>query len=131
MFKTFTLDRIVDEQLTETEGKRVFHLTDENGDSRTVWGTTLLNEDKVPVSIAANKKREHPLIECLFNSELKDVISIEFKQYNSIFVRDNKEVEVTAQTIDELAKEMQSKPLRVGSLIKSTESIKSVSEKDT
>ena len=120
MQKTFTLDRIVDEQLTETEGKRTFHLIDENGEQRTVWGTTLLNEDKVPVSISANKKREYPLLECLFDSALKDTIKIEFEQYNTIFERDNAKVEVTAETIEALAKEMQSKPMRVGSLIKTT-----------
>ncbi len=120
MYKTFTLDRIVDEQLTETEGKRTFHLTDENGDSRTVWGSTLINEYKMPVSITANKKREHPLIQCLFDAELNAQINIEFDQYNTVFERDDAKAEVTAETLDNLFKDMQSKPFRVGSLIKTT-----------
>lgn len=119
MFKTFTLENVVDEQLSETEGKRTFHLIDENGDKRRVWGSTLLNEKSEPIDISANKKREIPLIECLSKSDLGETISIEFKQYNMIFGREAEEV--TARTIAELAKDMQSKPMRLGSLIKTTE----------
>lgn len=116
MFKTFTLDRIVDEQLSETEGKRTFYIIDEKGDTRAVWGTTLIDEKGTPVSIAANKKREHPLIQCLFNSKIKQTINIEFTQYNSIFERKDEPVNAPF-SIDEIAKEMQQKPVRVGSLV--------------
>ena len=119
MLKTFTLDRIVDEQLTETEGKRTFHITDETGFTRTVWGTTLLNENKQVVSIAANKKREHPLIQCLADAVLKETISIEFTQYNAVFGRDDRDP--SKQTIDDIAKEMQDRPMRIDSLISLTE----------
>ena len=115
MFKYFTIENIVDEQISETEGKRAFHLVDELGEKRIVWGTTLLDEDQYPVSIQASKKREHPLIECLFRSEIKEKISIEFTQYNAIFKRDD--VDVSEKTIEDLAQEMQSKPFRLGSLI--------------
>ena len=116
MLKTFTLDKIVDEQFTETEGKRTFYLTDENGEQRVVWGSTLLDEKQQPVSITAVRKREHPLIQCLFDAKIKDIINIEFTQYNAIF--DRKANQLNAQTINDIANEMQKKPYRVDSLIK-------------
>ena len=116
MFKTFTLDRIVDEQLTETEGKRTFHITDESGYTRTVWGTTLINDAKVPLSITASKKREHPLIQCLFDPDLKQTINIEFTQYNSMFERKDEPVNAPF-SVEEIAKNMETKSVRVGSLV--------------
>ena len=38
MFKTFTLTRKEEEQLSETDGKMTFHLTDESGFERNVSG---------------------------------------------------------------------------------------------
>lgn len=119
MLKTFTLEKVVDEQLTETEGKRVFHLFDENGDKRTVWGSTLLDENQHPVSISTNQQREYPLIQCLFNSKVQDTISIEFTQYNSVFNR--KSMSEVQQTVEDIMKEMQKKPMRVGSLLQFSE----------
>lgn len=119
MFKFFTIDRIIDEQISETEGVRAFHLIDELGDKRIVFGATLLDENLNTVSIQAEKKREHPLVECLFESKLKDTISIEFSQYNEIFKREFGDV--TEQTIEEIARDMQSKGYRLGSLIKSVD----------
>ncbi len=116
MLKTFTLERIVDEQFTETEGKRTFFLVDEKGEKRTVWGSTLLDEKQQPVSITAQRKREHPLLQCLFESKIKDTINIEFTQYNAIF--DRKANQINAQTVEEIAEEMQKKSFRVGPLIK-------------
>ncbi len=116
MFKTFTLDRIVDEQLTETEGKRTFHITDESGYTRTVWGTTLIDASQRPLTITANKKREHPLIQCLFDADLKQTINIEFTQYNDIFERKDEPVD-TPFSVEEIAKEMETKQVRVGSLV--------------
>ena len=115
MLKTFTLEKVVDEQLTETEGKRIFYLIDENGDKRTVWGSTLLNDSQQPVSISTNKKREYPLIQCLFNSKVQDTIKIEFTQYNSVFNR--KSMSDVQQTVEDIMKEMKTKPMRVGSLL--------------
>ena len=115
MLKTFTLEKVVDEQLTETEGKRIFHLTDENGEKRTVWGSTLLNDNQQPISISTNKKREYPLIQCLFNSKIQDKIKIEFTQYNSVFNR--KSMADVQQTVEDIMKEMKKKPMRVGSLL--------------
>jgi len=109
MFKFFTIDRIIDEQITETKGLRAFYLTDELGDKRIVYGTTLLDGNLNPVSIQAEKEREHPLIEYLFTSKLKDTISIEFSQYNEIFKREFGDV--TEQTLEEIARDMQSKPI--------------------
>ena len=118
MFKTFTLVKKEVVTVTSTTGKTSFHLTDENGDKRIVSGTTKLDADLNPVSITAVRKREHPLIQCLFYSEINETINIEFKQYNEVFER--KDNELNQQTIDGLAKEMQSKPMRIGSLLKST-----------
>lgn len=114
MLKTFTLEKIVDEQLSETEGKRTFHLTDENGDKRTVWGSTLLNEQQTPVSISTNKKPEYSLIQGLFDTKIKDSITIEFTQYKTVF--DRKSMSDVQQTVEDIMKEMQKKPKRVGSL---------------
>ena len=116
MFKFFKIESIVDEQVSETEGKRAFHLVDELGDKRIVWGKTLLDEDLCPVNIQASKKREHPLIQCLFRSDVNETISIEFTQYNAMFNRDD--ADTAEKTIDDLAQEMQRKPFRLGSLIK-------------
>ncbi len=119
MFKTYTLMEVEEEQVTDTEGKVTYHLTDENGESRKVTGSTQLDANLNAMSVSTTQKREHPLIQCLFYTEINETIDIEFKQYNHVFER--KENEVTEQTIEELAKKMQEKPLRVGELLKSTE----------
>jgi len=118
MLKTFTLDKIEEEVISDTEGKMTFHLIDENGVTRKVWGNTKLDENKQPISIFAIKKREHPLIQCLFKSQANETIKIEFTQYNDIFERkdDNQ-----TPTVDELIKEMQKKPLRMGELLEFSE----------
>ncbi len=118
MLKTFTLNNIKEEVLSESEGKMTFELTDENGDVRTVWGTTTLNEEGLPVSITAIKTREHPLIQCLFKSQPNETIKIEFTQYNEIFERKDDD---KTPTIEELIEEMKKKPLRMGELLEFTE----------
>jgi hypothetical protein len=118
MFKTFTLTKKEEVHLTKTEGTMTFHLIDENGEARKVSGAIKLDVNLIPISISAERKREHPLIQCLFYTELNETISIEFKQYNDVFERN--ESELTQQTIENLAKEMQEKPRRVGALLKST-----------
>jgi len=119
MLKTFTLNKIEEEVLSELEGKMTFELTDENDITRTVWGTTKLDENGTPISITAIKTREHPLIQCLFKSQPKDMIKIEFTQYNDVFER--KDEDAKAPTVEELMKEMQSKPLRMGEMLELSE----------
>lgn len=119
MFKTYTLIKIEEQQLTDTEGKMTFFIADENDELRKVCGETRLNADKKAVSISTTKKREHPLIQCLFNSEINETVNVEFDHYNALFKREDNQVIV--QTIEKLAKEMQSKPVRLGPLLKSTQ----------
>jgi hypothetical protein len=119
MLKTFTLNKIEEEILSDTEGKMTFELCDEAGVIRSVWGTTKLDQNGLPVSISANKTREHPLIQCLFNSQLNETIKIEFTQYNDIFER--KDEEQKTPSVEELINEMQKKPLRMGELLEFTD----------
>ncbi len=122
MFKTFSLIEKKEEQVSATEGKMIFLLKDENGIERTVWGHTQLDQDLNSVSIAAIRTREHPLIQCLFLTNVNEKINIEFTQYNDVFERKEKDVQITsAEDIANIAKEMQNKPMRVGALLKSTE----------
>ena len=119
MLKIFTLNKIEEEVISATEGKMTFHLKDESGITRKVWGTTVVDDNSQPISISAIKKREHPLIQCLFKSQLNETIKIEFTQYNDIFER--KGDDKKAPTVDELIKEMQSKPLRMGEMLEFSE----------
>ena len=119
MFKTFTLTRKEEEQLSETEGKMTFHLTDESGFQRQVSGFTHLDENLDAVSISTPRKREHPLIQCLFITNVNETINIEFTQYNDVFERNDQDT--AEKSIEELAREMQNKPVRLGPLLKSVE----------
>lgn len=89
MIKTFTLQKIEEEHISATEGTMTFHLTDENGDSRTVTGSTFLNEDKVAKGISSVNKRELPLIQNLFEMDVKETIDLEFKYFNDVYDRDS------------------------------------------
>lgn len=119
MLKTFTLNKIEEEVISDSEGKMTFELTDENGEIRKVWGETSLDENGIPVSITAVKTREHPLIQCLFKSQPNETVKIEFTQYNDIFER--KDDAEKASTIEELLNEMKKKPLRMGELLEFTD----------
>ena len=122
MFKTFTLIAKKEEQISPNEGKMTFHLKDESGVERSVWGHTQLDADLNSMSIAALKPREHPLIQCLFLTNVNEQINIEFTQYNDVFERKDETVQITkAEDLEKIAKEMQNKPMRVGALLKSTE----------
>ena len=122
MFKTFSLIQKEEQQISATEGKMTFHLEDESGFKRTVWGFTELDQDLNAVSISTPRTREHPLIQCLFLTNVNEKINIEFTQYNDVFERKDEEVTITsAEDIEKIAKEMQNKPMRVGALLKSTE----------
>lgn len=122
MFKTFKLIEKKEEQVSNNEGKMTFHLEDENGVERTVWGITELDEELNAIGITALRTREHPLIQCLFLTNVGESINIEFTQYNDVFERKEEEMKVTtAEDLEKIAKEMQNKPMRVGALLKSTE----------
>jgi len=122
MFKTFKLIEKKEERLSAVQGKMTFHLEDENGIERSVWGHTELDSELNAVSIAALRPREHPLIQCLFLTNVNEKINIEFTQYNDVFERKDEVSEVmTAEDLEKIAKEMQNKPMRVGALLKSTE----------
>ena len=122
MLKTFTLTKKEEEQISDTEGKMTFHLTDENGVQRTVWGVTRLDDQLNAVSITSDRPREHPLLQCLFVTNVDEQINIEFTHYNDVFERREEKLTVSsAEDIERIAKEMQDKPMRVGSLLKSVE----------
>ena len=122
MFKTFKLIEKKEEQLSATEGKMTFHLKDEAGVERKVWGHTQLDAGLNAVSITALRPREHPLIQCLFLTNVNEEINIEFTQYNDVFERkDEADQILTAEDLERIAREMQNKPMRVGALLKSTE----------
>ena len=88
MIKTFTLEKIEEEQTSDTKGKMIFHLIDELGDCRTVTGATFLDENKVAKGISSKNKRELPLIQNLFELEVNDTIDLEFKYFNDLYDRD-------------------------------------------
>ena len=122
MFKTFKLIEKKEEQFSQSEGKMTFRWEDEPGIERTVWGHTQLDENLDSVAIVALRPREHPLIQCLFLTNVNEQINIEFTQYNDVFERkDDESVVTTAEDLEKIAKEMQNKPMRVGALLKSTE----------
>jgi len=107
MLKTYTLHKREEEQLTATQGTMTFYITDENGDSRIVSGSTFLNSDKVAQGISSENKRELPLIEGLFRLELGETIDIEFQHYNESYDREtNKTInQVALETVLEMQKE--------------------------
>ena len=122
MFKTFKLIDKKEEQFSATEGKMTFHLEDELGVERSVWGNTQLDQNLNAISITALKPREHPLIQCLFLTNVNEKINIEFTQYNDVFERkDEAKPITTAEDLKKIATEMQNKPMRVGAFLKSTE----------
>jgi len=99
MIKTFTLIKIEEKQVSDTAGTMTFHLTDENGDSRTVSGTTFLDENQNARGISSPHKRELPLIQNLFEMEVDETIDLEFKYYNNIYDRESN------KTVNEVAYE--------------------------
>ena len=80
MFKTYTLKRIVDEQLTKTEGKRFFQLVDESGIKRVVCANTIIDDNKI-IKVIGTSKREQPLLDSLFSSNINQAVNIDFSQY--------------------------------------------------
>jgi len=122
MIKTYTLVDREEQQISDFEGKMIFHLEDENGDKRTVWGLTALDDELNAFDITALRNREHPLIQCLFLTNVGEQINIEFTQYNDVFERNDAEIKVvTAEDLEKIAQDMQDRPMRVGALLKSTQ----------
>lgn len=107
MIKTFSLDKIEETQLSDKKGTMVFHLTDENGDSRQVIGLTFLDANKIARGIASVNKRELPLIQNLFEMELKETIDLEFKYFNDLYDRkaDKTVNQIASETVLEMQKE--------------------------
>ena len=100
----------------------IFRIEDESGVERTVWGLTHLDEDLNAISISAIRTREHPLIQCLFLTNVNDEFNIEFTQYNDVFERKDEEPKpISAEDLAKMTQEMQDKPMRVGTLLKSVE----------
>ncbi len=87
MLKMFTLNNRVDQQLSDTAGTVVFHVTDENGDSRKIFADTYLDENQVPQGVTASNKRELPLVEGLFRLEIGESTTLDFTLYNKTFSR--------------------------------------------
>jgi len=96
MLKTFTLNKRIDKQISQTTGVVTFYITDEYGDSREIVGETFLDMNMQPQGISSKNKRELPLIEGLFRLGLKETISIEFKHYNDLY---NRELDKTANQV--------------------------------
>lgn len=124
MLKQFTLDKREEEHLSETQGTMSFHITDENGISRVVTGTTFLNEDKIAQGISTENKRELPLIESLFRLDIDEVIEVEFEAYNKSYYRElDKTINQLAyDTVLEMEKE-KSFFYRIAKIIKSKASL--------
>jgi hypothetical protein len=105
MLKKFMLERVVEEQLSDTTGTITFHLVDENGDCRRVEGITFLGENKKAQGVSTKSIRELPLIESLFSNRDKKIVEVEFDHFNKVYDRE------TDQTINQVAyntvKEMQ------------------------
>lgn len=107
MIKTFTLDKIEEKQVSETEGTIEFYLTDENGDERMVIGTTFLDENKKAKAVSSSNKRELPLIQNLFEMKINDTIDLEFKYFNKIYDRESDKTanEIAYEKVLEMQKE--------------------------
>ena len=107
MLKTFTLNERIDEKLSATEGRVSFSVTDENGYSREITGTTFLDSQGVPQGVTAENKRELPIIEALFRMKINELTEIDFTPYNNIFDRDNDKTlnQVAYEKVLEMEKE--------------------------
>lgn len=88
MLKKFMIEKVDQEQLTDTTGSITFHLVDENGDHRTVSGKTFLDENKKAQGISTDSIRELPLIESLFSNRDKNIVEVEFDHFNKVYDRE-------------------------------------------
>lgn len=97
MLKTYMIEKIVEEQVSETTGTIVFYLVDENGDCRTASGFTFLDKNKQAQGVSTESIRELPLIESLFSNRDKKTVEVEFDHFNKVYDRE------TDQTINQVA----------------------------
>ena len=129
MLKTYMIEKVVEEQLSDTEGKMTFHLVDENGDCRTVSGTTYIDKNKVAQGISSESIRELPLIENLFSARDKNTIDIEFDHFNKVY---NRELDKTVNQIAyEKVKQMQKErrlSYRIANLFKKSPTVETNNE---
>ena len=88
MLKKFMIEKIDQEQITDTTGTIIFHLVDENGDYRTVRGSTFLDENKRAQGVSTDSIRELPLIENLFSNRDKKIVEVEFDHFNKVYDRE-------------------------------------------
>ena len=97
MLKKFMIEKVDEEQFTETTGRITFHLVDENGNCRKVKGSTHLDENQKARGITTESVRELPLIETLFSNRKKKFIEVEFDPFNKVYDRE------TDQTVNQIA----------------------------
>ena len=115
MIKTFTVDKIVKQITSQGRGVLTYHITDDEGVSRTVSGRVTLDEANNIKSITPEHKRELPLIDTLSHLEENERFSLDFSSYNKFFNRD------TNKTINQEAYDsvmmMTDKPEESGSIM--------------
>jgi len=107
MLKTYMIEKISEEVISDNVGRMTFYLIDENGDCRTVRGETFLDNDQKPTGISSESKRELPLVESLFSNRDKKVVDIDFEKYNMVYDRDlDKTInEIAFEKVKEMEKE--------------------------
>lgn len=107
MLKTYMIEKISEEVISDNVGRMTFYLIDENGDCRTVNGETFLDKDQNPTGISSESKRELPLVENLFSNRDKKVVDIDFEKYNMVYDRDlDKTInEIAFEKVKEMEKE--------------------------
>jgi hypothetical protein len=129
MLKTYMIEKVEEEQHSDTEGSMTFHLVDENGDCRTVSGTTYIDKNKVAQGISSESIRELPLIESLFSARDKKTIDIEFDHFNKVFNRElNKTVnQIAYEKVQQMQKERRLS-YRIANLFKRTPTAKTNNE---
>ena len=115
------IEKIEEEQLTDSTGTITFHLVDENGDCRKVHGSTFLNENKVAQGVSCESIRELPLIESLFSSRDKKIVEVEFDHFNKVYDREEDKT-VNQKAYEEVLKMQQEKKLsyRIANFFKKT-----------
>ena len=83
------IEKVEEEKHADNVGTMTFYLVDENGDCRTVSGTTFLDENQQAQGISSDSIRELPLIENLFSARDKKIIYIEFDYFNKVYDRES------------------------------------------
>lgn len=107
MLKTFTLISREEKKIKANHGTINFTIVDENNHTRTVSGTTFLDENDIAQGVSTEHKRELPLIEGLFRLELNESIEIEFQYFNEVFDRETNKTanQLAYEAVKEMEKE--------------------------